>query len=99
MKMKFVVNDNSWTLKFDNFSHFQNVISNNPPLTRERHYDVLRTKIDMLLTPNRIGSVTLVSIFSGAAIKGKGIGLIVGNAMQHLAEIDELILLDTKCSK
>ena len=28
-KMNFVVNDNWWTLKFDNFSHFQNVIINN----------------------------------------------------------------------
>ena len=27
--MNFLVNDNSPTLKFDNFSHFQNVISNN----------------------------------------------------------------------
>ena len=29
-----------------NFSHFQNVISNDSP-TRRRHYDALRTKIDM----------------------------------------------------
>ena len=26
---QFYTIDNSWTLKFDNFSHFQNVISNN----------------------------------------------------------------------
>ena len=28
--MNFAVNENSWTLKFDNLSHLQNVISNNP---------------------------------------------------------------------
>ena len=33
MKVNSVVNDKSWTLKFDNFSHFQNVISNNNPPT------------------------------------------------------------------
>ena len=48
--MMFVVNGNWWTLKFDNFSYFQNVISNNPN-TRERHYGALRTNIDMWLTP------------------------------------------------
>ena len=32
--MNFVVNHNSWTLKSDNFSFFQNVISNNPPPSR-----------------------------------------------------------------
>ena len=44
--MNFVLNGNSGALKFGNFSHFQNVISNNPP-TWERHYEALRTKIDM----------------------------------------------------
>ena len=29
--MNFVINDKWWTLKFDNFLHFQNVTSNNPP--------------------------------------------------------------------
>ena len=29
--MNFVINDKCWTLKFDNFPHFQNVTSNNPP--------------------------------------------------------------------
>ena len=36
-----------------NFSHFQNVISNDSP-TRRRHYDALRTKIDMWLTPKKL---------------------------------------------
>ena len=44
------VDDNSWTLKFDNFSELQNVITDNPP-TSQRHYHALRTKIDMWLTP------------------------------------------------
>ena len=33
-------------MNFDNFSEFQNVISDAPP-THERHNDVLRTKIDV----------------------------------------------------
>ena len=37
---------NSWALKFDNFSEFQNVISD----AHHSHYDALRTKIDMWLT-------------------------------------------------
>ena len=40
-----IVYDNPGTLKFDNFSEFQNVISDSP--TPWRHYDTLRTKIDM----------------------------------------------------
>ena len=46
------IHDNTWTLKFENFSEFQNVIIDKPmlPTTRERHYDALRTKIDMWLT-------------------------------------------------
>ena len=51
--MDFVVKDKLWTLKFNNFSHFQNVISNNSP-TRERYYDALSTKTDMSITPNLI---------------------------------------------
>ena len=39
------VHDNLWTLKSDNFSEFQNLISDSP-LHPERHYDTLRTKID-----------------------------------------------------
>ena len=35
--------------KFDNFSEYQNVISDSTP-SRKRHYDALRTKIDMWLT-------------------------------------------------
>ena len=51
--MNSVVNGNSWTLKFDNFSHLQNVINNNPPSPRKRHYErKLRAKIDMWLAPN-----------------------------------------------
>ena len=46
-KMNFVVNDNSSILKIDNFSHFQNVISNNQS---ERHHYILLTKIDIWLT-------------------------------------------------
>ena len=47
------VHDNSWALKFDNFSEFQNVISDRPPSpaspspSHKRHYNALRTKIDM----------------------------------------------------
>ena len=44
------VHYNSWNLKFDSFSEFQSVISDSappPPFIRERHYDVLRAKIDM----------------------------------------------------
>ena len=43
------IHDNTLTLKFENFSEFQNVIIDKPmlPTTRERHYDALRTKIDM----------------------------------------------------
>ena len=41
--------DNLWTLKFDNFSEFQNFISDGTPTsthpTRQRHYDALQTKI------------------------------------------------------
>ena len=33
-----------WTFNFDNFSEFQNVISNTF-LTRERHYDALSTNL------------------------------------------------------
>ena len=51
--MDFVVKDKLRTLKFNNFSHFQNVISNNSP-TRERYYDALSTKTDMSITPNLI---------------------------------------------
>ena len=44
-------NYNTWTLKFDNFSELQNVISDSlpspPPVTHDRHYDALRAKIDM----------------------------------------------------
>ena len=46
--MNFVINDNSLIVKFDNFSHFQNIISNNPLPTRERHYDALCTHIVMI---------------------------------------------------
>ena len=42
-------NYNTRTLKFNNFPEFQNVISNSPSLTHERHYDALGTKIDMWL--------------------------------------------------
>ena len=49
---KFIdIHGNSWTLKFDNFSKFQYVIRDTPSLTPERHYDALRTKKDMCLTP------------------------------------------------
>ena len=47
------VHDSSWTLKFDNFTDFPNVISDRPP-TPERHYDALRTKINMWLNPNQV---------------------------------------------
>ena len=44
------VRDNLRTLKiydkFDKISEFQNIISDRPP-NRQRHYDALRTKIDM----------------------------------------------------
>ena len=46
------VQDNSWALKFDNFSEFRNVISDSTP-NPQRHYGALRTKIDMWLTPRR----------------------------------------------
>ena len=51
--MNFVVNDILGTLKFDTFSPFQKVISNNlpPAPTRERHYDALCTKIEIWITP------------------------------------------------
>ena len=49
-KMNSILNENSWTLKFDNFSHFQNVISNNTS-TCERHYDALRMEINMWINP------------------------------------------------
>ena len=39
-------NYNTGTLKFDNFSEFQNVISDGL-LTLKRHHDALSTKIDM----------------------------------------------------
>ena len=45
------VDDNSRALKFDNFSEFQNVISDSLPPPPQRPYDALRTKIDMRLTP------------------------------------------------
>ena len=45
-KWIYVVNHNSWTLKFDNFSNFQNSL----PVTNERQYDAWRTKIDVWLT-------------------------------------------------
>ena len=57
-KINFVVNYKSWTLKFDKFSPFQNVISNkpppnppnlHPPSSCPEHHDALRTKIDMWL--------------------------------------------------
>ena len=40
-------------LKFDNFSEFQNVISDSilPPFPPQRHYDALLTRIDIWLTP------------------------------------------------
>ena len=38
--------NNLRTFKFDNFSEFQNLISGSPP-AHQRHYDALRTKIDM----------------------------------------------------
>ena len=66
--MDFVVNENSWILKFDNLSHFQKVISNKPP-TRERHYDALRKKIGMWLTPKLKvfeSFITVTNIFSRA---------------------------------
>ena len=44
-------NYNTWILKFDNFSEFQNVIFDSPP-NLERHYEALHTIIDMWLTPN-----------------------------------------------
>ena len=45
------VHDNSWALKLDNFSEFQNFISDNPhPVHSKRHYDALRKKMDMWLT-------------------------------------------------
>ena len=53
------VDDNSRALKFDNFSEFQNVISDSsPPLPLprpqpQRYYDALRTKIDMWLSTKR----------------------------------------------
>ena len=47
--------DNSWALRFDNFSEFQNIISDGlfPP-TPQGHYDVLRTKISMWLAPKAL---------------------------------------------
>ena len=47
------VHDNSWTLKFYNFSDFQDVISDSahPTPTLEGHYEALCTKTDKWLTP------------------------------------------------
>ena len=42
------VHDNLWALKVYSFSKFQNVISDSPHIL-QRHYDALRTKIDMWL--------------------------------------------------
>ena len=53
------VYDNSWALKFYNFSEFQNVISDSPPPTPQLHYDPLRTKIDMWLTRKDFSSLGL----------------------------------------
>ena len=53
------VYEHTWALKFDDFSEFQNVISDNPQPPQpptflpQRHFDALRTKIDMWLTPNQ----------------------------------------------
>ena len=67
------VHANLWALKFDNFSEFQNVISDSPPPPPtpipQRHYDVLRTKIVKWLTPkyfcwNLFKDDTVVSDFS-----------------------------------
>ena len=43
------VHANLWALKFDNFSEFQNVISDSLHPTPEHYYDVLRTKIVIYL--------------------------------------------------
>ena len=61
------VYDISWALKFDNFSEFQNMISDSLP-THERHYDVLSTKIDMWLTPN--SNVSVWSRFYAVVLNG-----------------------------
>ena len=49
-------NYNTWSFKFDNFSEFQNVISNRSPAslppTPEHYYDPQSTKINIWLTPN-----------------------------------------------
>ena len=39
------------SFEIDNFSEFQNVISDSAPHPPQRHYDALRTKIGMWLTP------------------------------------------------
>ena len=62
------VHDNSWTLEFDNFFDFQNVISDSPPFTPERHYDALRTKIDMWLTPTDYVFNIIVTYFNWKAL-------------------------------
>ena len=46
------VHDNSRTFKFDNFSEFKNVISDSLSAPK-RHYDALRTKIDICDSPLR----------------------------------------------
>ena len=50
-------------MKFDNISEFQNVISDSPSQP-QRHYDALRTKIDMWLTPNEIFGASLINNLS-----------------------------------
>ena len=52
------VHNNSWALKFDNFSEFQNVIKDSPPpLNPQCYYDTLCTNIDIWLTPNKVRDV------------------------------------------
>ena len=63
-------NDNWWTLKFDNLSHFQNVIRNDsPPSKRKRHYNALRTKIDMWLTPKTKFKIWVLEFLIGISPK------------------------------
>ena len=56
------IHDNSWALKFHNFSEFQNVIKDcppsptaplPPPLPPQRRYGALPTNIDLWLTPKK----------------------------------------------
>ena len=94
-------NDNWSTLKFDNLSHFQNVIRNDsPPSKRKRHYDALRTKIDMWLNPKTSGILRIASGIFNRTFYSEAIFKTQLYTYHHLSTlIQELFKLNRAYSK